>query len=265
MIGIGSYVRPTDRRRLSGPSASSRYVTESVVRDGDDGPGTDWPTERFKSAFADHTGVAVTFDLFGTLIEAPKPADPARAIAVELDARGVETPEGWTEAYRTPHVDAPDGAEVPLPAHVAAALRSLGVEPPANAVRRAVVAAFDPDVHTREGAVEAVRAARDCGPVGILSNCSVPELVSRSLIRSAFSREEFDAVVSSVGCGWRKPHPKAFEAIASRLDRPVSELVHVGDSLEADGGIEACGGQAIVLVDGTAMAEVPALLEAGNG
>ncbi|WP_336345737.1 HAD family hydrolase [Halalkalicoccus ordinarius] len=204
--------------------------------------------------------MAVTFDLFGTLVEAPKPADPARAIADELDARGVRVPDGWAEAYRTPHVDAPEGAEVPLPAHVAAALRSRGVEAVPGDVRRAVVAAFDPEVRTREGAVEAVEAGRERGPVGVLSNCSVPELVSRTLIRSAFSRDDFDAVVSSVGCGWRKPHPKAFKAIASELERPVEELVHVGDSPEADGGIEACGGRAIVL-DGTTLAEVPALLE----
>jgi FMN phosphatase YigB (HAD superfamily) len=207
--------------------------------------------------------VAVTFDLFGTLVEAPKPADPARAVAEELRAREVGVPEDWDEAYRTPHVDAPEGAEVPLPAHVAAALRSRGVEAPAGAVRRSVVAAFDPEVRTREGAVEAVEAARERGPVGVLSNCSVPELVSRTLIRSAFSRDDFDAVVSSVGCGWRKPHAEAFEAIASELDRPVEALVHVGDSPGADGGIEACGGRAILLeAGGTTLADVPALLEA---
>ena len=223
-------------------------------------------TDRFKSAFADHTHttVAVTFDLFGTLVEAPSPADPARAIAAELESRGVTVPADWAEAYRTPHVDAPEGAEVPLPAHVAAALRSRGVDSPPNAVRRAVIAAFDPEVRTREGAVEAVGAVRERGPVGILSNCSVPELVSRTLIRSAFSREEFDAIVSSVGCGWRKPHPKAFEAIASQLDRPIEAITHVGDSREADGGIEACGGRSII-IDGVALAEVPALLEGGSG
>jgi FMN phosphatase YigB (HAD superfamily) len=204
--------------------------------------------------------VAVTFDLFGTLIEAPKPADPGRAIAAELEDRGVRVPEDWGEAYRTRHVDAPEGAEVPLPAHVAGALRSRGVEAPPNAVRRSVVAAFDPEVRTREGATEAVDAARERGPVGILSNCSVPELVGRALIRSSFSREGFDAIVTSVGCGWRKPHPSAFEAVAAELDRPVSELVHVGDSPRADGGIEACGGRAILLDEAT-IGEVPALLE----
>lgn len=217
-------------------------------------------TERFKYDFTNHSIVAVTFDLFGTLIEAAKPADPAEAIAAELDARDVAVPEGWSEAYRRPHVDAPEGAEVSLPAHVGAALRACGVDPPGNAARRATVAAFDPDVRTRDGARKAVAAARERGSVGILSNCSVPELVSRALIRSELDRGEFDAIVSSVGCGWRKPHPEAFEAVAGRLDRSPAELTHVGDSPAADGGIETCGGRAIVL-DGPTLADVPTLLE----
>ncbi|ADJ15936.1 HAD family hydrolase [Halalkalicoccus jeotgali] len=199
--------------------------------------------------------MAVSFDLFGTLVRAPKPADPARAIAAELESRGVEVPDDWEVAYRTPWIDAPEGAEVPLPAHVARALSARGVSVPENAARRAVIAAFDPDVERREGAVEAIAAAREYGPVGLLSNCSVPELVSRTLIRAGL-RGEFDAVVTSVGCGWRKPDPKAFKAVAAELDVPVADLVHVGDSPDADGGIEACGGRAILL-DRVALPAVP--------
>jgi FMN phosphatase YigB (HAD superfamily) len=201
--------------------------------------------------------VAVSFDLFGTLVRVTNPTDPPRAIATELEARGVAVPEDWDDAYRTPHIDAPEGAEVPLPAHVARALSSCGVAVPENAARRAVIAAFDPDVERREGAGEAIAAARESGPVGLLSNCSVPELVSRTLIRADL-RGEFDAVVTSVGCGWRKPHPKAFEAIAADLGVPVGELTHVGDSPE-DGGIDTCGGRALVL-DGITLDEVPELL-----
>jgi len=93
--------------------------------------------------------VPVTFDLFGTLVDAGTPADPAAAVAAELRDRGVAVPDDWSAAYREPHIDAPPGAEVPLPAHVARALDSRGVDAPANAPRRAVVAAFDPDVERR--------------------------------------------------------------------------------------------------------------------
>ncbi|WP_336021893.1 HAD family hydrolase [Halobellus salinisoli] len=186
--------------------------------------------------------MAVTFDLFGTLVAVDAPDDPAAAVAAELRARDVPVPNDWATAYAERHIDAPSGAEVPLPAHVAAALRSRGVDAPNNAARRAVVAAFDPDVETRAGALEAVEAASACGPVGLLSNCSVPELVSRTLIRSELERADFDAIVTSVGCGWRKPHRKAFETIAESLGVRPDTLVYVGDDEASDGGVREIGG-----------------------
>lgn len=199
-----------------------------------------------------------SFDLFGTLVEAERPADPAAAVAAQLRERGVTVPEDWAAAYREPHVDAPPGAEVPLPAHVAAALRSRGVTPRGEeqAVRRAVVASFDPEVTTRPGAVEAVAAARERGPVAVLSNCSVPGLVRTALVRSALPRRGFDAVVTSADCGWRKPDPRAFEAVAGRLGIDVSDLLHVGDSA-TDGGIEDAGGRSVLLSE-TDLSDLPA-------
>ncbi len=186
--------------------------------------------------------MAVSFDLFGTLVIAEMPDDPAMAVAEALRERDVAVPADFEDAYREVHIDAPEGAEVPLPAHVAAALSSRGVEAPNNAARRAVVAAFDPTVTRREGALEAIETAREYGPVGLCSNCSVPELVGRTLVRADL-RGTFDTVVTSVGCGWRKPDRRAFEAVARGLDVDVGSLVHVGDDRRTDGGIEAAGGR----------------------
>lgn len=186
--------------------------------------------------------MAVAFDLFGTLVSVSMPSDPASAVAAELSARGVSVPDDWPDAYRESYIDAPPGAEVPLPAHVAQALQSRGIETSENAPRRAVVAAFDPDVTTRPGAREAIEAAAQYGSVGICSNCSVPELAGRVLIRSDVERDQFDAIVTSVACGWRKPDRRAFEVVASQLETSVTSLVHVGDDTETDGGIEAAGG-----------------------
>ena len=191
----------------------------------------------------------VSFDLFGTLVTvstaAPSTAGtgdgPAAAVAAELRGRGVPVPDDWASAYRTAHVDAPPEAEVPLPAHVAAALRSRGVTASDGVVRRAVVAAFDPEVHRREGVDAALAAARERGPVGLCSNCSVPELVPRTLVRADL-RGAFDAVVTSAACGFRKPHRRPFETLATDLDTAVTELVHVGDDPDTDGGIEPLGG-----------------------
>jgi FMN phosphatase YigB (HAD superfamily) len=210
------------------------------------------------------TGIvtAVSFDLFGTLVDVDRPDDPAAAVAAELRERDAAVPDGFAEAYRTTHIDAPPGAEVPLPAHVSAALRACGgTLPEGNVARRAVVAAFDPHPETRPGAAAAVAAAADVGPVGLLSNCSVPEVVFRTRLRSDVPRDAFDAVVSSVACGWRKPDERAFEAVASQLDVAVSDLVHVGDDPETDGGIDTLGGR-FVDVNETPLSGLPEVLAA---
>ena len=194
------------------------------------------------------TVTAVSFDLFGTLVAASTPDDPGAAVARELRNRGVAVPTDWTDAYRTPHVDAPDGAEVPLPAHVAGALRSRGVEASDTVVRHAVVAAFDPKVRRREGVDAALTAARERGPVGLCSNCSVPELVPRALVRADL-RGGFDAVVTSAACGFRKPHPRPFETVAADLGVDPSALVHVGDDPRTDGGVENLGGRFVDAAD----------------
>jgi len=204
--------------------------------------------------------MAVSFDLFGTLVSVDRPDSPADAVGTELASRGVDVPAEFVADYREIQIDAPEGAEVPLPAHVAAALRSRGVSPTDNVVRRAVVAAFDPAVETRPGAVDAVAAAAEHGRVGVLSNCSVPELVPRALLRSDIDRSTFDVIVSSAGCGWRKPDPRAFESFASRLGVDVESVIHVGDDPDTDAGIEAVGGTAILL-DEHSLADVPALLD----
>lgn len=208
--------------------------------------------------------MAVSFDLFGTLVSVDRTADPAASVAAELRERGVAVPDDWADAYGEVHVDAPDGAEVPLPAHVAAALRSRGVDVPANAARRAVVAAFDPEVATRPGAADAVAAASERGPVGLLSNCSVPELVARTTIRADFDRDAFDATVTSVACGWRKPHPEAFRTLASRLDVAPETLVYVGDDPDADGGVEAVGGRFVDVADASLESLAARLREGGD-
>ncbi|WP_135826436.1 HAD family hydrolase [Halorussus ruber] len=204
--------------------------------------------------------MAVSFDLFGTLVDADRPEDPASAVAAELRARDVAVPDDWADAYREVHIDAPEGAEVPLMAHVSAALASRGVEAPGNAARRAVVSAFDPDVETRDGALEAVEAASQRGSVALLSNCAVPQLARKALIRSDLDCGAFDAVVTSVASGWRKPDPRAFETCADRLGVPVADLTHVGDDPRTDAGIEECGGTA-VLLDDVFLTEFPDWLE----
>ena len=203
--------------------------------------------------------MAVSFALFGTLVDADLPSDPAAAVAAELRERGVSVPPDFGAIYRETHVDAPEGAEVPLPAHVSAALAARGVEAPNNAARRAVVAAFDPTVWRRNGVEAALAAAREHGPVAVCTNCRVPELARRALVRADL-RDAFDSVVTSAACGWRKPDERAFRTVARRLGVPPAELVHVGDDPATDGGIADAGGR-FIDVRGTPLSSLGSELE----
>lgn len=202
--------------------------------------------------------MAVSFALFDTLVVATYDAPAADRVAAELRARDVAVPADWADAYAETHIDLPEGAAAPLPAHIARALASRGVDAPHNAARRAAVAAFDPEVTLRPGAREAVAAAQDRGPVALCSNTTVPELARRVLIRADL-RDAFDAVVTGLSCGWQKPAPAMFERVADALDSSPESLVHVGADPAVDGGIEALGGTYVDL-DAVPLTEFPAWL-----
>lgn len=188
---------------------------------------------------AGRSAAAASFDCFGTLVYLPRPASPADDIADGLAARGVDVPEDWAAAYTEPHLDRADGTELSLPNHARAALASRGVDAEQSTVDAAVLEAFDREPELLPGAGEALRAVD--APVGVLSNCSIPGLVPRTL-SGVELLDPLDTVVTSVEVGWRKPHRRPFAAVADELGVRVDELVHVGDNREADGGIDDHGG-----------------------
>jgi FMN phosphatase YigB (HAD superfamily) len=255
---MGLTVQPRDGSRISSVELA-RHCDWTVLTHLPE-YGSEFRTTMFKWVCADTPHVATSFDLFGTLVDAERLSDPAAVVATELSDRGVAVPDDWGRVYSEPHVDVPAGAEVSLVDHVRAALASCGVTVPEARVRRAVLAAFETPVTLRPGAEAALDAATDHGPVGLLSNCSVPGLVGRTLDATTLDDETFDAVVASVDCGWRKPDPRAFETLASELDVPIADLVHVGDDPATDGGISDAGGAA-VLLDETPLSDVPAEFE----
>lgn len=182
---------------------------------------------------------AVSFDCFGTLVSVPRPEDPAAEVGDALEERGVSLPGDWDTAYLEAHVEIPDGGELSLPEHTRQALASRGVDADEDVVTEAVLAAFDREVTPLPGAAGALTAID--APVGVLSNCSVPGMVTETLERADLLGM-VDTVETSVDCGWRKPDRRAFEAVAGPLGVDVAQLVHVGDNDEADGGIESLGG-----------------------
>ncbi len=209
-------------------------------------------TAPFKCACSNHTHVAVSFDLFGTLVDADRPAAPWDAVADALAERGVRVPSDWEAAYRSAHREYERGREAPLDEHVRLALGSRGVEAGPETVSEAVLAAFDAPVSVRPGAREALAAAHERGPVAVCSNCSVPGLVERTLARADLGPDSDDgpaAVVTSVDCGWRKPHERIFERTAEALGISLAELVHVGDDARTDGGAGRVGATTVLLDD----------------
>lgn len=175
---------------------------------------------------------AVSFDCFGTLVAVDRPSDPAAAIEDALDDHGISVPADWPDPFFEPSEQLEPGREQSLSSHVRASLASTVSD---ATVRAALLAAFDGPVETRPGAMAAIDAAASHGPVGICSNCSVHGLVERTLARSDLDIDRFDAVVTSVDCGWRKPDRRAFEAVGDALGVPTEDLLHVGDDPETDG------------------------------
>ena len=227
---------------------------------------------------------AVSFDLFGTLVDVTRPDAPAKAVATALRDRGVAVPADWQTKYRTPQVATDPGAEVSLYEHVFQALQPAAdaenspeataetngrpiPDPKADSrpnpdrctVEAAVDHAFDPTVETRANARRVVREIGDRLPVLVLSNSAVPGLVDLAIERSTLDSADFDAIVSSVDCGWRKPDARAFETAAERVGVGVDHLLHVGDDPATDGGITDAGGDFIDIGD-VELGQVPPIV-----
>ena len=206
------------------------------------------------------TQIGISFDLFGTLLKVERPVDPTTAVASSLSRYDIPVPQNWTSAYGQPHLDVDPGRECSLVDHVRAILTADGTVPPEANIEAALMDAFDTEVRVLPGANRAISDAGAYGPVGILSNCTVPGLAEHYLHRSSLPDECLDAIVTSVGCGWRKPHPKAFQTIADQLGVAVPNLVHIGDNPDTDGGASSAGAHA-VLVDDDPLSEIEAVLE----
>lgn len=77
--------------------------------------------------------------------------------------------------------------------------------------------------------------------LAICSNFSHSETARRILDDARFSAH-LSSIVISEDLGIRKPRPEIFEEVVRALDLTPDEILHVGDSLDADvAGARACG------------------------
>jgi putative hydrolase of the HAD superfamily len=97
-----------------------------------------------------------------------------------------------------------------------------------------------------EGALEAVRAAADWGPIGIVSDSGMsPGSSLRKLLERHGFIDHFGALAFSDEVGVAKPQAKMFETAAEGLGVRVDELLHIGDLELTDiDGARAVGAKA---------------------
>ncbi|HEY0000801.1 MAG TPA: HAD family hydrolase, partial [Actinoplanes sp.] len=92
--------------------------------------------------------------------------------------------------------------------------------------------------------------------LAVVSNTHQPGLVPGHLAAMGVL-DRFDAVVTSVDLGWRKPHPKIYAAALDTLGIQADAAVFVGDTYDADfAGPERAGIRAF-LIDPDRQTAVP--------
>ncbi|MGH7666476.1 MAG: HAD family hydrolase [Candidatus Dormibacteria bacterium] len=83
--------------------------------------------------------------------------------------------------------------------------------------------------------------------LGLCSNAPYPPTLMREQLERLEVAQYFDATVFSSEIGWRKPDPRIFRELLSRLGLSAAEVWFVGDEWEADiEGAEAAGMRAIL-------------------
>jgi putative hydrolase of the HAD superfamily len=82
------------------------------------------------------------------------------------------------------------------------------------------------------GAADALAAAADAGPVGVLTNG--PEARQRAKVEALGLADRVDAIVYAGDLPRRKPHAEPFERLAATLSVERREMLYVGNSLAYD-------------------------------
>jgi putative hydrolase of the HAD superfamily len=101
-----------------------------------------------------------------------------------------------------------------------------------------------------------VRALAGEHRLAVVTNTHHPDLVPGHLDAMGL-RSCFDAVVTSVEVGWRKPHPKIYATTLDMLGIDASAAVFVGDTYEPDFVGPERAGIAAFLIDPHRRAPVP--------
>jgi putative hydrolase of the HAD superfamily len=185
---------------------------------------------------------AVIFDYIGTLVNCRgySMAESEDKLHQALVAEGFNVDKHrFMGAYNVSHqkyrkIRYEQYREVTNSVWVSEALYTLGykVTPDDNRVKAALNVFFQDFIDTlelREGAKKLLQQTRTETKVGLISNFTYAPVIHKSL-RKVGIHDYFNVIVISEEMGWRKPSPKIFERMLSRLQVKAEEAVFVGDS-----------------------------------
>jgi HAD superfamily hydrolase (TIGR01509 family) len=156
--------------------------------------------------------------------------------------RLIETVEGhfaeWEDMWKADNTKV---LQAPTTDFVREALAKLGLEPPPDALAACTEALLETSIYTaktlepEEGMAEALAALRDLGiRVACVSNAFMGAAVLNRILDERGLGVYNELTISSCELGYRKPHPRIYEAALAAAGVRGAEAIFVGDRLDAD-------------------------------
>lgn len=223
-----------------------------------------WDDARVRPAHRPH----ILFDFFGTLVAYTRSrADQGYARSYDLVRRfGADLDyqlflDTWVATWSEfDQRSAADHREFPVTDVSAGFLTTVLGRRPSDAEVETFTAVYvrewSAGVRHLPGVADMIRQLADGRRLAVVSNAHEADLVSEHL-KAMGLLPYFDAVITSIEVGWRKPHPAIYTTALSALGIDAEEAVFVGDTYEPDFvGPERLGIRAF-LIDPDRQAAVP--------
>lgn len=168
----------------------------------------------------------------------------------------------WTqECDRLDRRAAADNREYSMHEATAACLRRLLVRQPAageiSAFADCYLAEWNTGVCYPSGMTQTVTALASRYRLAVVSNTHDAALVPAHLAAMGIE-SYFDAVITSIEVGWRKPHRAIYAEALSRLGILAAHAIFAGDTYDADYAGPAGAGLTAYLIDPDARHDIPA-------
>jgi 2-haloalkanoic acid dehalogenase type II len=185
------------------------------------------------------------FDLGGTLMHSVHDWQPVlkradRELSVSLRSEGIELDANAFRARLNEYYEqrGKDFHETTYHLVLRELLRELGHAEVAESVLRSGLDALfrvtQENWEVESDTAETLARLKSEGyRLGIFSNAGDDKDV-QDMINAFGIRAQFDFVLTSAACYYRKPHPRAFEIALAQWNATPDEAVMIGDSLEAD-------------------------------